>query len=50
MWKLLDQYVPDFQEPAKQMNLNLPKLTKVEDQGTVGASEIKLPKLMKIEK
>jgi len=50
MWKLLDKYVPEFQEPAKKMELNLPKLTKVEDQGMIDVPEIKLPKLMKIEK
>ena len=50
MWKLLDQYVPEFQEPAKKMELNLPKLTKVGEQTTANVPEIKLPKLMKIEK
>ena len=50
MWKLLDKYVPEFQEPAKKMELNLPKLTKVGEQTTANVPEIKLPKLMKIEK
>jgi len=52
MWKLLDQYVPEFEEPVKKMELELklPTLTKVEDQGMVDVPEIKLPKLMKIEK
>ena len=48
MWKLLDQYVPEFEEPAKKMELNLPKLTKVQEQTTVDAPEVKLPKLMKV--
>ena len=51
MWKLLDKYVPEFQEPVKKMELNLPKLTKVENQDTaLAVPEVKLPKLMKIEK
>ena len=50
MWKLLDQYVPEFQEPAKKMELNLPKLTKVGEQTTSDLPEIKLPKLIKVEK
>ena len=47
MWKLLDKYVPEFQESAKKMELNLPKLKKV---ATEGLPQLKLPKLMKIEK
>ena len=50
MWKLLDQYVPEFQEPAKKMELNLPKLIKVGEQTTSDLPEIKLPKLIKVEK
>ena len=50
MWKLLDQYVPEFQEPAKQMELKLPKLTNVGEQTTSDVPEIKLPKLIKVEK
>ena len=45
MWKLLDEYVPEFQEPPKKVKLKLPKLEKVT---TVDTPEIKLPKLMKI--
>ena len=48
MWKLLDKYVPEFEEPAKKMELNLPKLTKVGEQTAVDVPEIKLPKLMKV--
>ena len=47
MWKLLDQYVPEFQEPAKKMELNLPNLKKVAPEGL---PELKLPKLMKVKK
>ena len=50
MWKLLDQYVPEFQEPAKKMELNLPTLTKVGGQSEVNIPKINLPKLMKVEK
>ena len=50
MWKLLDQYVPEFEAPAKKMELNLPTLTKVGEQPMVDVPEIKLPKLMKVEK
>lgn len=28
-WKLLETYVPEFEEPAKAMKLNLPKLKKI---------------------
>ena len=48
MWKLLDQYVPEFQEPAKKMELNLPKLTKVGEETAPTVPEVKLPKLMKV--
>ena len=50
MWKLLDQYVPEFQEPAKKMELNLPKMTKVGEQPAINIPEIKFPKLIKVEK
>ena len=48
MWKLLDKYVPEFQEPVKKMELNLPKLTKVGEQTADNVPEVKLPKLMKV--
>jgi len=53
MWKLLDQYVPEFEEPpAKKMELelNLPKLTKVDGDNQSSIPELKLPKLTKVEK
>ena len=50
MWKLLDKYVPEFQAPAKKMEPNLPKLTKVEEQTVPTVPEIKLPKLMKVKR
>jgi len=28
-WKLLETYVPEFEEPAKAMKLTLPKLKKI---------------------
>ena len=52
MWKLLDQHVPEFEEPVKKMELelNLPALTKVDGNDQPSIPEIKLPKLMKVEK
>ena len=50
MWKLLDQYVPEFQEPPKKVELNLPKMTKVGEPPVINIPEVKLPKLIKVEK
>ena len=53
MWKLLDKYVPEFEEPPEQkmeLELNLPSLTKVKEQDPINVPEIKLPKLLKVEK
>ena len=51
LWRLLEQYVPEFEEPTvKKMELNLPTLTKVGGQSDVNIPEIKLPKLIKVEK
>jgi hypothetical protein len=49
---LLDKYVPEFEEPAQPMKLNLPKLKKVgetEETPKAELKKIKLPKLKKIE-
>jgi hypothetical protein len=50
---LLDKYVPEFEEPAQPMKLNLPKLKKVgetEETPKIELPKIQLPKLKKIEK
>ena len=46
MEKLLDKYVPEFEEPAQPMKLNLPKLKKVGD--TEETPKVALPKLRKV--
>jgi hypothetical protein len=45
-WELLDKYVPEFEEPAQPMKLNLPKLKKVGE--TEETPKLQLPKLKKI--
>jgi len=50
-WELLDKYVPEFEEPAQPMKLNLPKLKKIgqtEETPKVELPKIKLPQLKKI--
>ena len=44
MWNFLDKYVPEFEEPAKPMALNLPKLKKVGEERSLS-----LPQLRKVE-
>jgi len=44
--KILDKYLPKFEEPPKQVSLKLPKLKKV---GSISeAPKIQLPKLKKV--
>jgi len=43
--KILDKYLPKFEEQPQQVNLKLPKLKKV---GGDKPKEIKLPKLKKV--
>ena len=50
-WELLDKYVPEFEEPAQPMKLNLPKLKKIGgSEETPKMPKLNLPKLKKIEK
>ena len=44
--KILDKYLPKFEEQPQQVNLNLPKLKKVGDKSE--PSKLKLPKLKKV--
>ena len=44
LWNFLDKYVPEFEEPAKPMALNLPKLKKVGEERSLS-----LPQLRKVE-
>ena len=43
--KILDRYLPKFEEQPQQVDLKLPKLKKVGDNKP---TEIKLPKLKKV--
>ena len=45
LWKLLEKYVPEFEEPAKKMELNLPTLKKIDTEPDIKLPEVKLPKL-----
>ena len=44
--KIMDKYLPKFEEPPKQVDLKLPKLKKV---GSSKHKTIKLPKLKKVQ-
>ena len=43
--RIMDKYLPKFEEPPKQVDLKLPKLKKV---GSSKPKTIKLPKLKKV--
>ena len=44
--QILDRYLPNFEEPPKQVPLELPKLKKVG--GSTEPPKIELPKLKKV--